>query len=133
MLSKPDNELICRVGPGTPMGALMRQYWIPALPSSEFSEPDGPAKRMRLLGENLVMFRDTKGNVGALVEACPHRGASLYFDRNEECGLRCSYHGWKFDVHGNCIDLPTEPDAQRRASFQSKIKAQPTPAVRLTT
>jgi phenylpropionate dioxygenase-like ring-hydroxylating dioxygenase large terminal subunit len=109
------------------MGALMRQYWLPALPSSEFSEPDGPAKRMRLLGENLVMFRDTKGEIGALAEACPHRGASLYFGRNEECGLRCSYHGWKFDVRGNCIDLPTEPDAQRRASFQSKIKAQAYP------
>jgi phthalate 4,5-dioxygenase oxygenase subunit len=89
MLSKEDNELLCRVGPGTPMGELMRQYWIPALPSSEFAEPDGAPKRMRLLGENLVMFRDTKGRMGAMTEACPHRGASLYFGRNEECGLRC--------------------------------------------
>ena len=76
MLSREDNELLCRVGPGTAMGDLMRQYWIPALPSSEFPEPDGPAKRMRLLGENLVMFRDTSGNLGAMLESCPHRGAS---------------------------------------------------------
>ena len=109
------------------MGALMRQYWIPALPSSEFAEPDGQAKRMRLLGENLVMFRDTRGDIGALAGACPHRGASLYFSRNEECGLRCSSHGRKFDVHGNCIDLPTESDARQRASFQSKIKAKAYP------
>jgi phthalate 4,5-dioxygenase oxygenase subunit len=95
MLFKEDNELLCRVGPGTPMGELMRQYWIPALPSGEFSESDGAPKRMRLLGENLVMFRDTKGRMGAMVESCPHRGASLYFGRNEECGLRCAYHGWK--------------------------------------
>ena len=127
MLSKEDNELLCRVGPGTAMGDLMRQYWIPALTSSEFPAADGPAKRMRLLGENLVMFRDTNGNVGAMLEACPHRGASLYFGRNEECGLRCSYHGWKFDLHGNCVDLPTEPDEQRRKSFQAKIKARAYP------
>ena len=127
MLSREDNELICRVGPGTAMGDLMRQYWIPALPSAEFREPDGPPKRMRLLGENLVMFRDSNGNVGALAESCPHRGASLYFGRNEECGLRCSYHGWKFDINGKCLDLPTEPDDQRRRSFQAKVRAKAYP------
>ena len=74
MLSREDNELLCRVGPGTPMGNLLRQYWMPALPSSEFPGPDSPTKRMRLLGENLVMFRDSKGRVGAVPEACPQRG-----------------------------------------------------------
>jgi phenylpropionate dioxygenase-like ring-hydroxylating dioxygenase large terminal subunit len=123
MLSTEQNELLCRVGPGTPMGGLMREYWIPALPSSEFPKPDGPPKRMRLLGENLVMFRDTNGRMGALAEACPHRGASLYFGRNEECGLRCAYHGWKFDVDGNCLDLPTEHDETRQEVFRSNIKA----------
>jgi phthalate 4,5-dioxygenase len=126
MLSREDNDLICRVGPGTPMGALMREYWIPALPSSEFPGPDSPPKRMRLLGENLVMFRDSLGRMGALEEACPHRGASLYFGRNEECGLRCPYHGWKFDVDGNCLDLPTEQD-DRRERFRANIKAKAYP------
>ncbi|HVN29911.1 MAG TPA: Rieske 2Fe-2S domain-containing protein, partial [Candidatus Binataceae bacterium] len=105
------------------MGELMRQYWIPALPASEFPEVDGQPKRMRLLGENLVMFRDSLGRVAALRESCPHRGASLYFGRNEECGLRCAYHGWKFDLEGNCIDLPTEPDDRRSERFRTKIKA----------
>src|SRR5579862_804865 len=127
MLSKEDNELLCRVGPGTPMGDLMRQYWIPALPSSEFPAPDCATKRMRLLGENLVMFRDTKGRMGAMSESCPHRGASLYFGRNEECGLRCAYHGWKFDIDGQCLDLPTEPDDRIRESFRSKVRAKAYP------
>jgi len=115
MLSKDKNELLCRVGPGTPMGNLMRQYWIPALPSSEFPHPDCPPKRMRLLGENIVMFRDSTGRVGALEEACPHRGASLYFGRNEEGGIRCAYHGWKFDVTGACLDAPSEQPEKRQA------------------
>jgi phenylpropionate dioxygenase-like ring-hydroxylating dioxygenase large terminal subunit len=116
--------MLCRVGPGTPMGELFREYWLPALPSSEFPTPDSPPKRMRLLGENLVMFRDSNGRMGALAEACPHRGASLYFGRNEECGLRCAYHGWKFDVNGNCVDLPTEQQGSRfREYFQNKVKA----------
>ncbi len=127
MLSKEDNELLCRVGPGTPMGELMRQYWIPALPSSEFPAPDCAPKRMRLLGENLVMFRDSKGRMGAMAEACPHRGASLYFARNEECGLRCAYHGWKFNIDGQCVDLPTEPDDRIRESFRSKMRAKAYP------
>ena len=124
MLSTEDNELLCRVGPGTPMGNLMREYWVPALPSSEFPTPDCPPKRMRLLGENLVMFRDTQGRMGALIEACPHRGASLYFGRNEDCGLRCVYHGWKFDVDGNCIDMPSEPP---ESSYKDKVKAKAYP------
>src|SRR6266566_1472207 len=119
MLSLDDNEVLCRVGPGTPMGNLMREYWIPALPASEFPSPDSPPRRMRLLGENLVMFRDSKGDVGCFVEACPHRGASLFFGRNEEAGLRCVYHGWKFDTTGQCIDMPSEP---AESNFKSKIR-----------
>jgi phenylpropionate dioxygenase-like ring-hydroxylating dioxygenase large terminal subunit len=97
----------------------MRQYWIPALPSSEFPEPDSAPKRMRLLGENLVMFRDTEGRMGCVTEACPHRGASMFFGRNEEGGLRCVYHGWKFDVTGACTDMPSEP---AESNFKNKVK-----------
>src|SRR5688572_26848199 len=109
MLSKADNELITRVGPGTPMGNLMREYWIPALMATELSEHDGPPMRVRLLGEDLVAFRDSQGQVGMLAANCPHRGAGLFFGRNEESGLRCVYHGWKFDVTGACVDMPSEP------------------------
>ena len=101
MLSEQDNDIMCRVGPGTPMGNLMREFWIPALMSSELPVPDGPPLRLRLLGENLISFRDSKGQVGIVTQACPHRGASLFFGRNEEEGLRCVYHGWKFDVTGD--------------------------------
>jgi phthalate 4,5-dioxygenase len=128
MLTREDNELLCRVGPGTPMGNLLREYWIPALPSSEFPEPDGPARRMMLLGESFVMFRDSDGRMGALTEACPHRGASLYFGRNEECGLRCQYHGWKFDVTGTVVDLPTErKDSRARDHLMTKVRARSYP------
>ena len=133
MLSKEDNELLCRVGPGTPMGQLMRQYWLPALPSSEFAEADGPAKRMRLLGENLVMFRDTGGNLGALAEACPHRGASLYFGRYEECGLRCSYHGWKFDIRGTAWTFQPNPMNSEDDHFRQRLKPRPIRVGTLTT
>jgi phenylpropionate dioxygenase-like ring-hydroxylating dioxygenase large terminal subunit len=126
MLSKENNELICRVGRGTPMGELMRQYWVPALPSSEFPAPDCPPKRMRLLGENLVMFRDTQGRMGALEESCPHRGASLYFGRNEAGGIRCSYHGWKFDITGACMETPSE-QPERREQFCARMKARAFP------
>jgi tripartite-type tricarboxylate transporter receptor subunit TctC/phenylpropionate dioxygenase-like ring-hydroxylating dioxygenase large terminal subunit len=126
MLSAENNELLCRVGLGTPMGELMRQYWVPALPSSEFPGPDCLPKRMRLLGENMVMFRDSQGRMGALEEYCPHRGASLYFGRNEEGGIRCSYHGWKFDITGACLDTPTE-QPERREAFCAKIKARAYP------
>ena len=100
MLSEEDNEILCRVGPGTPMGNLMRQYWIPAIRSDELPAPDCPPVRVRLLGENLIAFRTTSGAVGLMQNACPHRGASMFFGRNEEEGLRCVYHGWKFDVDG---------------------------------
>ena len=109
MLSHEENELITRVGQGTPMGNTMRRYWIPALLAREIAEPDGPPVRVRLLGEDLVAFRDTRGRIGLLDEYCPHRRASLFFGRNEECGLRCVYHGWKFDVAGTCVDQLNEP------------------------
>ncbi len=125
MLSQEDNDLLCRVGPGTPMGELMRQYWVPALPSSEFPGADSPPKRMRLLGENLIMFRDTNGDIGCVAEACPHRGASLFFGRNEEAGLRCVYHGWKFDTTGACVDMPSEP---AESNFKSKVRVKAYPA-----
>jgi phthalate 4,5-dioxygenase len=108
MLSREENDLLCRIGPGTLMGNLLRRYWTPACLSSEV-EPDGSPLRVRLLGEDLIAFRDTNGTVGLIDEACPHRGASLFYGRNEECGLRCIYHGWKFDTDGRCTDMPSEP------------------------
>src|SRR6266480_1463579 len=120
MLTKQDNEILTRVGPGSHMGEFMRQYWIPALLSHELPSPDCPPLRIRLLCENLIAFRSTSGRVGLLANACPHRGASLFFGRNEEDGLRCVYHGWKFDVAGNCVDMPSEP---AESNFKSKVKA----------
>jgi len=106
------------------MGDLLRQYWMPGLPSSELPAPDGPPKKVRLLGEDLVAFRDTEGKVGMLAANCPHRGASLFFGRNEECGLRCAYHGWKFDVSGRCLDMPSEPE---ESTFKDKVRARAYP------
>jgi phthalate 4,5-dioxygenase len=120
MLSTAENDLISRVGPGTPMGNLMRQYWIPALLSSEVPTPDSDPVRVLVLGEQLIAFRDTNGKVGVLANNCPHRGASLFFGRNEEAGLRCVYHGWKFDTDGNTIDMPNEP---AESDFRTKVKA----------
>jgi phenylpropionate dioxygenase-like ring-hydroxylating dioxygenase large terminal subunit len=124
MLSLEDNELMCRVGPGTPMGNLMREYWIPALLSSELPAPDSPPMRLKLLGEEMIAFRATSGGVGVVQNACPHRGASLFFGRNEEEGLRCVYHGWKFDVAGACVDMPSEP---AESNFKSKVRARAYP------
>ena len=119
MLSKEDNELLTHVGPGTPMGDLLRRYWMPALLSIEIPAPDSPPVRVRILAEDLVAVRDTNGDVGLFAQACPHRGASLFFGRNEEAGLRCVYHGWKFDVTGRCVDMPSEPAA---SNFKDKVK-----------
>ena len=119
MLSAIDNEMMTKVGPGTPVGELIRQYWIPAIMSSELPEPDSDPVRVRLLSEDLVAFRDTNGNVGLINNYCPHRRASLFFGRNEECGLRCVYHGWKFDVNGDCVDMPSEP---AESNFKDKVK-----------
>jgi phenylpropionate dioxygenase-like ring-hydroxylating dioxygenase large terminal subunit len=103
------NEYLTRVNAGSPMGSLLRSYWIPLLYSHELPERDGPPRRIRLLGESLIAFRDSEGRVGLLDHHCPHRGASLFYGRNEEGGLRCAYHGWKFDVDGACLDIPNEP------------------------
>jgi phenylpropionate dioxygenase-like ring-hydroxylating dioxygenase large terminal subunit len=120
MLRLEENELLCRVGPDTPVGDLMRQYWIPALLSDELPEPDCRPVRVRLLGENLVAFRDSEGKAGLVADNCPHRGASLFFGRNEKSGLRCVYHGWKFDASGRCIDMPNEPP---ESNFKDKVRA----------
>jgi phenylpropionate dioxygenase-like ring-hydroxylating dioxygenase large terminal subunit len=117
VLRAEDNEILTRVGPGTPMGALLRRYWTPACLTAEIPEPGGAPLRVRLLGENLVAFRDTRGRVGLLQENCPHRGASLYFGRNEDAAIRCVYHGWAFDVEGKCVDMPSEP-----APFCEKVR-----------
>lgn len=119
MLTAANNEMLCRVGPGTPMGNLMREYWVPACLSSEL-KADGEPMRLLLLGEQLIAFRDTDGKVGVMEHRCPHRCASLFFGRNEEGGLRCVYHGWKFDVEGNCTDMPNVPPAQ---DFKHRVKA----------
>src|SRR4051812_6842708 len=119
MLSHADNEYLCRVGPGTPMGTLLRRFWMPALIASEVPEPDCPPFRFTLLTEKLVAFRDSAGRVGVVAENCPHRGASLFFGRNEEEGLRCVYHGWKFDAAGACVDMPNEPP---ESNFKHKVK-----------
>lgn len=126
MLSVADNELVCQVGPGTLMGNLMRQYWVPALLSSELPIPDCGPVRVKLLGEKLIAFRDSVGRVGLIQNHCPHRGASLFFGRSGDCGLRCVYHGWQFDVHGNCIDMPNEP---AESDFKNKVKAVTYPCV----
>ncbi|HVX77891.1 MAG TPA: Rieske 2Fe-2S domain-containing protein [Bradyrhizobium sp.] len=125
MLKREDNELLTRVGPGTPMGDLFRRFWLPALLPSELPGPDCPPVRLRLLGENLVAFRDSNNRVGILHELCPHRRASLFYGRNEDCGLRCVYHGWKFDIDGNCVDQPSEPPG---ADFKHKVKQVSYPA-----
>lgn len=118
MLSREDNELLTQTDPDTPVGELFRRYWIPALLSEELPEPDGTQVSVKLLGEDLIAFRDTDGRIGLLDEFCAHRTASLFFARNEECGLRCAYHGWKYDVEGNCVDMPSEPE---ESNFKNKI------------
>jgi phthalate 4,5-dioxygenase oxygenase subunit len=124
MISAEENESLTRVGAGTLMGALFRRYWLPALLSSEVAEPDCPPVRVKLLGERLVCWRDTQGRLGLIDEFCAHRGVSLWFGRNEDCGLRCPYHGWKYDVSGQCIELPSEgPDGPMRPRM--KLKSYP--------
>jgi phthalate 4,5-dioxygenase oxygenase subunit len=119
MLSAAENEVITQIGPGTPAGEMMREYWLPLVESSDLPGPDTGPMRVRLLGEDLVTFRDSNGRVGLLAERCAHRGASLFFGRNEECGLRCVYHGWKYDVDGRCVDMPNEPGD---STFKERIR-----------
>ena len=126
MLSREQNDLLTGIGPGTPMGDTLRRYWIPALLSFEIPEPDCPPVRVKLMGEELVAFRDTKGRIGLIAEFCAHRLASMWLGRNEECGLRCVYHGWKYDVDGNCVDQMNEPN-----QFGDKVKLAAYPTVEL--
>src|SRR3954453_13616962 len=126
MLRAEQNEAITRTGGGTPMGELFRRYWIPALLAEELPKNDCPPVRLKLLSERLVAFRDTEGRYGLIDEFCPHRGVSLWFGRNEQCGLRCPYHGWKFDFTGQCIEVPSEPE---ESGFASKIKLKSYPLV----
>jgi len=121
MLTQADNRYMTETGPGTPMGEMFRRFWFPAFMAHELPEADGAPKRVRLLGEDLVAFRQTDGQVGLVANACPHRGASMFFGRNEENGLRCVYHGWKFDLDGSCVDMPNEP---AESNFKHKIRIQ---------
>ncbi len=119
MFTKKQNDLLTQTGSVTPLGQMMRRYWLPALLSEEIPESDAPQVRVSLLGEQLIAFRDTNGRIGLIGEQCPHRGVSLFYGRNEECGIRCGYHGWKIDVEGNVLDTPAEPLA---SSFKGKVK-----------
>ncbi len=119
MLTREENELLCRVEGEAPMGQLMRRHWMPACMSEEVREPDGPPVRARLFGEDLVVWRDTQGRLAVMDEHCPHRRASLVLGRNEECGLRCLYHGWKVDVEGNVLEMPSEPP---QSAMKAKVK-----------
>jgi len=128
MLKPEINELLTRVGPGTPMSELFRQYWIPALLAEELPENDCAPVRVKLLSERLIAFRDSEGRYGIMDEFCAHRGASLWFGRNEESGLRCPYHGWKYDVTGQCIDVPSEPE---NSTFCANVKLTAYPLVKV--
>ena len=126
MLRKDQSDLLTQTGPGTPMGRMFRSYWLPALLGDELPENDCPPVRVKLLSERLIAFRDSDGRYGLMDEFCAHRGVSLWFGRNEACGLRCAYHGWKYDVTGQCIDVPSEPEA---SGFARKVKLRSYPLV----
>jgi phthalate 4,5-dioxygenase len=124
MLRREQNGLLTQTGPGTPGGALFRSYWIPALLAEELPENECPPVRVKLLSERLLAFRDTQGRYGLIDEFCAHRGVSLWFGRNEENGLRCPYHGWKYDVSGQCVEVPSEP-AESGYCKRIKLKSYP--------
>jgi phthalate 4,5-dioxygenase oxygenase subunit len=126
MTTREQNDFLTRTGPGTPMGDLFRRYWIPALISDELPEPDCPPVRVTLLSERLIAFRDSAGTFGLIDEFCAHRGVSLWFGRNEQGGLRCPYHGWKYDVTGQCVEVPSEPV---ESGYAEKIKLSAYPLV----
>lgn len=128
MISNDQNEYLCRTDAGTPMGDLFRRYWIPAMMAEELPEPDCPPVRVSLLGERLIAFRDTEGKIGLMDEFCAHRGVSLWFGRNEEGGLRCPYHGWKYDRTGQCVEVPSEP---KSSGFCERIKLKAYPTLEL--
>ena len=123
MLTAEENALLTQTGPETPMGAVFRSYWMPILLAGEL-EPDGPPQRLKILGEDFIAFRDTDGRVGVVEPRCAHRGANLFFGRNEQCGLRCAYHGWKFNAEGQCVDIPTsDPDIASSLKPKAAIRA----------
>ena len=125
MFSSADSELLVRTGPGTAMGEYFRRFWLPVALSRELPEPDGPPVRVKVMGEDLLAFRDTQGRVGLIEPRCAHRGADLFFGRNEDCGIRCIYHGWKYDVNGKCVELP---NVAAGSAYHGKIsiRAHPT-------
>jgi phthalate 4,5-dioxygenase oxygenase subunit len=125
-LTTAQQQALVQTDRGSPMGELFRRYWIPALLSTELPEPDCDPVQIKLLGEELIAFRDTNGAYGLVQEFCPHRGVSLFYGRNEECGIRCSYHGWKFDVSGACVDMPSEPD---ESNFKDKVRIDAYPLI----
>ena len=126
MLKKDHNDLLTQTGPDSPMGQLFRCYWIPAMLAEELPSNDCPPVRVKLFSERLIAFRDTDGRLGLMDEFCAHRGVSLWFGRNEECGLRCPYHGWKYDVTGQCVDMPNEPE---HSAFANKVTLKSYPLV----
>ncbi len=128
MTTRALNDFLTQTGPGTPMGDLFRRYWIPALGAQEVGAPDSPPVRVKLLSERLLAFRDTQGRAGVIDEFCAHRGVSLWFGRNEENGLRCPYHGWKYDVTGRCLEVPSEP---AESGFCNKIRLKSYPCAEL--
>ena len=118
MLTREENELVCRTGPGTPMGQVFRRFWLPVALAEELPGPDCDPVRVKLLSEDLILFRDSSGRPGLVDAYCPHRGAPMFFGRSEDDGLRCVYHGWKFDVEGACTDLPNAPEGE---TFKNKV------------
>ncbi len=129
MLRSEVNTLLTQTGPPrTPMGELFRQYWIPALLAEELPEDDCPPVRVKLLSERLIAFRDSQGRYGLIDEFCAHRGVSLWFGRNEQSGLRCAYHGWKYDVTGACLEIPSEPAG---GTFHRRVKLTSYPMVKV--
>ena len=127
-MRKEQNELLTQTGPGTLMGALFRRHWLPVLLAEELPEPDCPPVRVTIMSERLLAFRDSEGRPGLIGEFCAHRGVSLWFGRNEQGGIRCAYHGWKYDVTGQCIEVPSEPAEK---GFCNKIRLQSYPLVEL--
>jgi phthalate 4,5-dioxygenase oxygenase subunit len=125
MLKKEQNDIVTQTGPGTPLGMVFRRYWLPALLSEQLPEPDCEPVRLELLSEKMLAFRDSEGKLGLIDEFCAHRGVSLWFGRNEEGGIRCPYHGWKYDVNGQCMEVPSEPGT----GYAERIKLKSYPLV----
>src|SRR6185503_4672919 len=120
MLSKEENARLTQVGPGTPMGELLRRYWMPIAPVAELD--DSPTKPIRLMGEDLVLYKDRSGQYGLIDRRCPHRGADLSHGMVEQCGLRCNYHGWHFNEEGECLGQPYEDTGNARRPFKDRIQ-----------